>query len=286
MKVSRGNTSIISLTSASCHAAGAVQRSQRKKWKHHKNGNLHHYIYYHCTRKKDGKCPWKFLEQKELERQIDSILEFFEISEAFKDGRSGSVTKLPREDQESQAEESAKQKEKRIVEIGKQLEAMFLKYTSPVNTDGSLITDEEYRTAKLKLEVEKRDLGENMAGADEREAQLAELTEETFKFACYARARFNEGSQNDRRAIFLSLGSNFVLTDGKRKIELHFPWKAIAEKKNDAEREIAKVRTSEKSITTNQICDLSLKFLKDVRTYLKADYLEKKHKIQIYCCGK
>ena len=97
--------------------------------------------------------------------------------------------------------------------------------------------------------------------SDEREAQLAELTEETFKFACYARARFNEGSQNDRRAIFLSLGSNFVLTDGKLKIDLHFPWKVIAEKKNGAEREIAKVRTSEKSITTNQICDLSRKFL-------------------------
>lgn len=130
---------------------------------------------------------------------------------------------------------------------------MFLKYTSPVNADGLLISDEEYRIAKLKLEAEKRDLGENMTIEDEREAKLAELTEKTFNFACYARARFNEGSQNDRRTIFLSLGSNFVLTDGKLTIDLHFLWKAIAEKKKDAEREITKVRTSEKSITTNQI---------------------------------
>ncbi len=243
----------------SCGRCGAGITAEQK-WKHHKNGNSHHYIYYHCTRKKDAKCPWTFLAEKDLEEQIDGILKSFQISEAFKDWAIRFV-KLPRENQENQVEESAKQKEKRIVEIGKQLEAMFLKYTSPVNADGSLISDDEYRKAKLKLEAEKRDLGENMTTADECEAELVELTEKTFNFACYARARFNEGSQNDRRAIFLSLGSNFVLTDGKLTIDLHFPWKAIAEKKNGVEREIMKVRTSEKSITTNQICDLSRKFL-------------------------
>ncbi len=45
----------------------------------------------------------------------------------------------------------------------------------------------------MKLEKEKASLERNLGDAGEKEAEFIELSEKTFKFACYARAKFNEG---------------------------------------------------------------------------------------------
>ena len=43
--------------------------------KHQKNGNEHHYIYYHCSKKhKTIKCPEPCIRQEELNKQISSLL--------------------------------------------------------------------------------------------------------------------------------------------------------------------------------------------------------------------
>ena len=242
-----------------CGNCGAAITAE-EKWKRHKNGNTHYYVYYHCTKRKDKNCPEKFIEGKQLEAQIDFILQKFQISEAYKDWAIRFINE-PRKDQESQREESTSQKQKRIGEIAKQLEGMFLKYTSPANSDGSLIPDNEYRTAKMKLEKEKTALENDMATTDEKEAELIELSEKTFKFACYARAKFNDGSPKEKRAILLSLGSSFILKGKMLSIDLYLPWKIIAEKKKRVEEEIQAVRTPAKIMNTMQLFTLSRKFL-------------------------
>jgi hypothetical protein len=262
-----------------CGSCGAAITAEEKR-KRQKNGNTHSYIYYHCTKRKDKHCPEKVIEQKELEQQIDFILQKFQISEAYKDWAIRFVNE-PRKDQEKQRMESASQKQKRIGEVAAQLEAMFLKYASPANTDGSLIADNEYRTAKMKLEKEKANLERNIADADAKDTELADLTEKTFKFACYARAWFNEGSQKDRRRILLSLGSNFSLTGKILNVDLHLPWKVIADEKEKVEAEVQEVRTSGHLINTSQLFTLSRKFLTlrslvfDVLTYFqkRTEYL-------------
>jgi chaperonin cofactor prefoldin len=138
---------------------------------------------------------------------------------------------------------------------------MFLKYTSPANAEGELIPDNEYRTAKMKLEKEKASLELNLATVDEKEAELLEFSEETFKFACYARGWFNEGSTKQKRAILLSLGSNFILKDKVLSIDLHEPWKILAEKKKQVEKEIQEVRTPAYLINTVQLFNFSRSFL-------------------------
>ena len=43
--------------------------------KHQKNGNTHHYVYYHCTKKrKDIKCLEPHIRQEELDSQLSSLL--------------------------------------------------------------------------------------------------------------------------------------------------------------------------------------------------------------------
>ena len=45
------------------------------KFKRQKNGNVHEYIYYHCTKKrKDIKCPESAVREKEMDRQLSSLI--------------------------------------------------------------------------------------------------------------------------------------------------------------------------------------------------------------------
>jgi site-specific DNA recombinase len=243
----------------SCGNCGAAITAE-EKWKHHKNGNTHRYVYYHCTKRKDKNCKEKYIEERDLEMQINLMLTTFEISEQFKDWAIRFVN-MPRKDQASQEKESATQKQRRISEITSQLEGMFLKYTSPANNDGSLIPDAEYRTAKMKLEKEKASLEADFENTEAKEDELAQLSEKTFKFACYAKAEFNEGSLKDKRGILLSLGSNFMLKDKILSIDLHTPWTVIAKKKEMIEKEISAVRTPAYVLTTTQIWNFASQFL-------------------------
>ena len=242
-----------------CGSCGAAITAE-EKWKRYKNGTSHRYIYYHCTKRKDKNCKEKYIEEQELEDQINLMLATFEISEQFKDWAIRFV-KTPRQDQASQEKESATQKQRRITEITSQLEGMFLKYTSPANSDGTLIPDAEYRTAKMKLEKEKASLEADFLNTEAKEDELTQLSEKTFKFSCYARAEFNEGGLKDRRGILLSLGSNFTLTGKILSINLHVPWKVIAEKKEAIEKEISEVRTPAYVLNTMQIWNFASQFL-------------------------
>jgi len=55
--------------------------SAAEKWKKHKNGNVHRYVYYGCTRNKDKHCKCGYIEENELIKQFESILNKIDINE-------------------------------------------------------------------------------------------------------------------------------------------------------------------------------------------------------------
>ena len=52
-----------------------------EKFKKQKNGNIHRYVYYGCTKAKDKNCKCGYIEEKELIKQIQSLLEKLNIDE-------------------------------------------------------------------------------------------------------------------------------------------------------------------------------------------------------------
>ena len=44
-----------------------------------KNGNVHEYVYYHCTKKSKLKCPEPCIRQEELDRQLSSLIQKFSL---------------------------------------------------------------------------------------------------------------------------------------------------------------------------------------------------------------
>lgn len=52
-----------------------------EKFKKHKNGNVHRYVYYGCTKAKDGNCQCGYIEEKELIKQFENLIENLNINE-------------------------------------------------------------------------------------------------------------------------------------------------------------------------------------------------------------
>ncbi len=50
-----------------------------EKFKHQKNGNVHRYVYYKCTRIRDSNCPCGFINEEDLIAQLQDLMDDLEI---------------------------------------------------------------------------------------------------------------------------------------------------------------------------------------------------------------
>ncbi len=219
-----------------CGSCGAAITAE-EKFKRQKNGNIHHYIYYHCTKKINPDCFEKSIELKVLEKQIDTILADLNISPKFQEWAIKYLHEIRTEEAQSQ-EVSFVAKQQRLEVIIKQLDNLVLLYTSPENVDGQLLSANELKNTKRALLKEKAMLEDELNNQGKQIEEWIELTEKTFNFARYARAWFANGDMDTKRAIFACLGSDFLLKDQKMALTLHKPFQALFEKRKAAEQEL------------------------------------------------
>lgn len=233
-----------------CGHCGASITAEEKT-KRQKNGNVHYYVYYRCTKRIDEKCPEKTIELKELTRQIDTVIHGLTISDRFRDWAIKYLHEVRQSEARSQ-EQALSEKQKRVLTITKQIDSLLLKYTSPENTDGSLIGDNDYKTLKNALMHEKHVLEGDIENHSKDMEQWVELSERTYNFARYAGLWFTNGDIETKRAIFACLGSNLILKDQNITVELRKPFQFIFENLPEAERELVQVRTSENPLFKGQ----------------------------------
>ncbi len=71
--------------------------SADEKFKRQKNGNVHRYVYYGCTKNKDKNCPCGYIEEKDLIVQFEELLDQIDISEiSIKEKIKKEVTRIRR----------------------------------------------------------------------------------------------------------------------------------------------------------------------------------------------
>ena len=240
-----------------CGNCGAMITAE-EKIKRQKNGNVHHYIYYHCTKRKDENCPEKMIELKCLNAQINALVKNLTISDKFK----GWAIKYLHEIRQNEAQSNETvldNKQKTLLQVIKQLDNLLLKYTSPENEGGQFITDQEYQTLKNRLAKEKAALEDDLKTHGKVIEEWVELSERTFNFARYAQMWFAKGDMETRRAIFAALGSHLIVKDQKLNVELHPYFKVIFENLAQAEKELVAVRTSENVVNKRQIASILAK---------------------------
>ncbi len=182
------------------------------------------YVYYHCTRRKPGhKCSQRSIRIEELEKQIEKIINEISIPD---DLRKWAVDYLKwfngNEVKDRETIYKAQQKayngaQKKLDEL---VEMRF----------NNLLNDKEYGDWKAKIIKEQTILKEKMTDTEHRTSRWLELSEKAFLFANRAKIWFRDGNMDTKRNILKSLGSNFVLKDGKLHIQLQKPYLMISKK--------------------------------------------------------
>jgi len=187
-----------------------------------------HYVYYHCTKKINPGCTQGSIEVTELEKQIDRRLAGINISKGFKEWAINYLKEESKKEITSFESILAAQR-KAYDTCVKKLDNLFQLKISPENSDGSLLSNEEYGKQKAGLLSDKIRLEELLNDRSATIEKWLEIGEKIFAFACYARYWFKHGSPQEKFAILKSLGSNLTLRDKKLVLELYIPFEAIGE---------------------------------------------------------
>ena len=182
-----------------------------------------HYTYYRCSKSKMPRCSQKSVSAQEAEKQIDQLLARIQISPRFKEWAIKYLHEL--HEKESAARNDIIQaQQKAYTECLRRIDNMVRLKTSAGNTDGSLLSDEEYGRQRGELLKEKAALEELLNDAGHRVEQWLKLSEGTFEFACTARERFAKGDHLTKKEILMAVSLNLSLKDKKLCIEARKPF--------------------------------------------------------------
>ncbi|HCW32027.1 MAG: resolvase domain-containing protein [Candidatus Peregrinibacteria bacterium GW2011_GWF2_39_17] len=219
-----------------CGHCGCVITADQKT-KHIKSINkIKIYTYYHCTHRSEKiKCQEKAISDKNLEEQIKVLLDKITIPENLTHWTLKYLHLVnKKETKDRQSIQNSLQKS--YSDCTKRIDNLLKLYIDPGNADHELLTEEEFKNQKQFLLKEKKKIETKLIDCGDRQNQWVELTEKTFNFATYARYWFEEGSLEDKKRIFQTLGQNFLLKDEKLTVELHKPFITIKDglKKIDA----------------------------------------------------
>ncbi len=174
------------------------------------NPTVLHYIYYHCTKKIKPDCKEKSVKAKDLENEVDKVLKRIRISPRFKDWAIKYLNELTDEEVSTHTA-TINSLQNAYNDCVKRLDNLVKLKISPNNSDGSLLSDDEFKSQKTAIITEKTKLEEKLIHQGQRVNQWVETVERNFEFAIHARYKFEHGSPEEKREIVATVGSNLKL---------------------------------------------------------------------------
>ena len=212
-----------------CGECGATITAEDKV-KHQKNGKVHQYVYYHCTKRLNRNCSQKCVRKEELEKQILMMLERIEIPQGFHQWALDELKNDSKKDSEN-IKKITEDRQKEYNDCLKKFDAIV-----DMRANGEL-TQDEFLQRKESLLQEREKIKEIMADSDKRVDEWLGKAEKYFNFAKDARANFQNGTLAQKREILYFLGSNLLLKDKILSISIQKPLILIEKMANEV-REI------------------------------------------------
>jgi len=198
-----------------CGECGASITAEYKI-KRQKNGNVHYYTYYRCTKRLNPNCTQKTIRLESLETQILEILNQIEIPAEFHDWAMNWFRKESEEEAESR-NKILKNQQKKYNDCVKEIDGLI-----SMRAKGEL--DEENYKRKINfLNQEKDRLQELLEDTDDRVNKLIVKAEKVFTLARDSKKEFETGNLDAKRRILQDIGSNLLLKDGKLHVSIQKP---------------------------------------------------------------
>ncbi len=187
--------------------------------KRYKNGKCQVFAYYHCTKKGSDKCDQPYVRTSKLEVQFASELTQLELD---KDslGWAYKALDLVKEKDSVVTKDSSEAIKITLDGVNKRIDNLLALKISPVNSDGSLLSDSEFSDRKRKLMEEKDQIIQQLSQVNSNNNEWIDLADGSFEFGRLAYDRFINGDSEDKKVIFKTIGSNQILIDQKLQFQL------------------------------------------------------------------
>lgn len=198
-----------------CGECGASITAEYKI-KRQKNGNVHYYTYYRCTKGLNPNCTQKTIRLENLESQILERLKDIMIPTEFHDWAMEWMKQHGEEEAESR-NKILKVQQKKYNDCIEEIDGLI-----SMRAKGELDEDNYKRKINF-LNQEKNRLQELLSDTDDRVSKLIKRAEKVFNLARDAKEGFETGNLNEKRQILTDLGYNLFLKDRKLDLSLEKP---------------------------------------------------------------
>ena len=192
--------------------------------KKYKNGTSQTFAYYHCSKKGNSeykKCNQRYLSTTKLEGQFTTELNQLELMKKFADFAFEALEEVKTKD--SNVTKGSYEALQTVLEgVNKRINNLVALKISPDNSDGSLLSDQEFGDRKRVLLIEKQKVSQQLSELDPNSSEWAEIAKESFDFALLASERFENGNSSDKKVIFKTVGSKPILLDQKLQFQLRY----------------------------------------------------------------
>ncbi len=202
-----------------CGECGAGITAESKS-KTQKNGNVHHYTYYRCSKGVTPLCTQKTIREEKLEAQIMEIFgnitipaEFHEW--AIKNLKEEQAKEVEDREKISQAQRNAFDSCRRHLD-----NLLNMRLNNEINA-------EEFKQRKAELAIEKERFEELIEDANHRADTWLDRAEKVLEFAETAKKRFETGDLEAKRDILSSLGSSLILKNRTLSLRLNPPLELV-----------------------------------------------------------
>ncbi len=206
-----------------------------KHKKNYKNGTSQVFAYYRCT-KRGKKCSQPYLSEKFLEEQFISELLQLELEPKFAKLALEALDEL--EENDANVKKSSCEALQTSLEgVNKRINNLVELKISPDNSDGALLSDQEFADRKRALLIEKDKIIRQLSESGSNE--WVQIARDHFNFGILAAKRFKKDNPEDKKIIFRVVCSNPILLDQKLQYQLRyliFKHKEGVEKTNEGKR--------------------------------------------------
>lgn len=186
------------------------------------------HVYYHCTGTKKHCSQRRFVREEALEEQLKTVLMNFHIPQAFL-AYAFEKTRKTHAKEATLRDTSRRSLERSYDECKRRLDNLLQLKLSPKNTDGRLLSDDEYLAQKQKLREEMDTIERQIH--DQKDQGMTWI-DDCEQFICDTQEfcrRMENGSLEEKRELFLLVCSNMTFLNGVLSFSYAEPFKSVAE---------------------------------------------------------
>ncbi len=188
--------------------------------KHYQNGKSQAFSYYRCTKKsKEVKCNQGYMAISKLEDQFTSELTELELKKRFQDWAFEALEEEIDKDI-NVSKDSSEALQGALDGVNRRIDNLIALKISSENSDGTLLSNEEFADRKRGLMIEKEDISQKIAKLDPNSSEWGQLAKDSFELGLTAAKKFENGLQIDKKIIFKTIGSNQILLDQNLMFQL------------------------------------------------------------------